>query len=388
MRKTITSKIRAAFIAPCLGTGGADMLMARLVSHSSNIEWTGLALRDPVNREMAANGELMWPTGVPIYQHNKDYQYPFINHTPDSFGNSIIAACQDADIIVTWCVKDLPAHMTTINLPVVEYAQNADKYAKEVVDSNQQITTYRAACSKAAANVFDTTKDVTVIYNGIDFNRCTPRKGRDLQRRVWGIDEDKKVVLYMGRLVKEKHPEDLIRAIAALPEDYMGIFVGNGLERDLLYSQAQSMCPGRIAFVKPEYNVGDFLAAADVFMLTSDFEGHPLALMEAMIAGVPCVYTDFAVMQELHEIFGPLGQMIPRGCPTEQLATAIQQSQDAEAYVYKNNARLAVWDNFNISRITYQWEEYLAHCLFDFYRKRRLSPIYPVKPREPLEYPQ
>jgi glycosyltransferase involved in cell wall biosynthesis len=387
-RRMITSKIRAAFIAPCLGTGGADMLMARLVSNSENIEWVGAAIRDPLTKDMAISAEKMWPSHIPIYNHDKERQYSFINHVEGGFGNSIIEACREADIVVTWCVDHLPGYMSTIALPLVEYAQNCDKYAKQVVQSNEAVVTHRAACSQTAAKVFGDVENVAVIYNGIDFTRCTPRKGRELQRKVWGIDDNKKIVLYMGRLVKEKHPEDLIRCISALPEDYVGVFVGNGITRDQYYDLAQSFCPGRIAFVKPEYYVGDFLAAADCFLLPSDFEGHPLALMEAMIAGVPCVYTDFEVMRELHSIFGPLGQMVPRGCKTETIVEAVLAHDSTEATAYRNNARLAVWDHFNIAKIAWQWEDYLTNCLFDFYRKRRLSAIYPTTQREPLEYPQ
>lgn len=385
-RSMISSKIRAAFIAPCLGTGGADMLMARLVQHSQNVEWVGLALRDPLTREMAINASRMWPSNVPIYNHNKDWQYDFVNHTPISFADSIIHACKNADIVVTWCIKDLAANFDTIDLPVIEYAQNSDKYAREVVVSNKLITTHRAACSYAAAKVFDS--DVTVIYNGIDFNRCAPAVGRKAQRQAWAIPEDAKVVLYMGRLVQEKHPEDLIRVITELTDDYVGIYVGNGLMRDQLYEMAQSFCPGRIAFVKPEYHVGDFLAAADCFLLPSDFEGHPLALMEAMIAGVPCVYTNMDVMRELHDTYGPMGQMIPKGAKTLELAEAVANHQSDEAMAYRANARNVVWNNFNISTIVEQWEHYITDCLFDFYKKRKFSLIYPAQTRKPLEYPQ
>lgn len=387
MSRMIKSKIRAAFIAPCLGTGGADMLMARLVANQKQVEWTGVALRDPLTVEMASNAELMWPSHVPIYNHDKNRQYPFVDHTPISFADSILHACKDADIVVSWCVPELPSYMTTIQLPVIEYAQNCDNYARTVVESNQLVITHRAACSQEAAKVYDN-PDVTVIYNGIDLNRCAPAKGRVVQRQVWGIPDEAKIVLYMGRLVKEKHPEDLIRTIAALTDDHIGIFVGNGVMRDQLYDLASSMCPGRIAFVKPEYHVGDFLAAADCFLLPSDFEGHPLALMEAMIAGVPCIYTDFGVMNELHQMFGPMGQMVSRGCSTETLAEAVTKIQSQEALTYRANARFAVWENFNISRIATQWEEYITNCLFDYHRKQRRSLIYLVNGRKSMEYPQ
>lgn len=391
MLKPAVSKIKAAFISPCLGIGGADGLMTSLIKHAFNIQWTGAAVTSRMTKEMVGWASNCWDNNVPIHTIQSDLMYNGFNYHHNA-GDAIFAACREAQIIVSWGYLNLPHELRTLDIPVIEYAQNCDEFAKKIVDSNNP--DYRAACSQTAAKVFSTVngiteKDIAVIYNGIDPSRVTPRKGRELQRKVWGIPEDKKVVLFMGRLVEEKHPEDLVRAICELSDDYIGIFCGFGKQQPEIYNLIQRFCANRIAFVPMQYHVGDVLAAADCFLLPSDFEGHPLALMEAMLAGVPCVYTDFDVMHELHSMFGPMGQMVKRGCKSEELAIAILAACEYsdQTFTLVNNARAVVWEHFTISRIAHLWEEYIEACIFDWWRKRRLTTIHPVSEPKPLTQP-
>lgn len=380
------SKIKAAFISPCIGIGGADGLMTSLIRHAFNIEWTGVAISSRMTKEMVGWASNSWDPRVPIHTVKKDLMYDGINYH-EQMADAVYAACKDAQIIVTWGYPNLPNEVRTLDIPIIEYVQNCDEYAQEVIEKNKP--DYKAACSITASKIFGDTKDVHIIYNGIDPSRVTPRKGRELQRKVWGIPEDKKVILFMGRLVEEKHPEDLIRAICELDDTYIGIFCGFGKQQPEIYNLIQRFCPNRIAFVPMQYHIGDALAAADCFLLPSDFEGHPLALMEAMLAGVPCVYTDFDVMPELHQMFGELGYMVKRGCKSEELALAIISACEPsdETFTHVNNARAVVWENFTISTIAHRWEEYIEACLFDWWRKKRLTTIHPVSEPKPLTKP-
>lgn len=387
MLKPAISKIRAAFISPCIGIGGADGLMTSLIRHAYNIEWTGAAIMSRMTKEMVGYASNSWDVRVPIHTLKSDLMYEGFNYY-EHRSDAIYAACKDAQIIITWGFQNLPNEVRTLDVPIIEYVQNCDEFAKDIIKTNEDCVSYKAACSHTAAKVFGS-EDVQVIYNGIDPSRVTPRKGRELQRKVWGIEEDKKVILFMGRLVEEKHPEDLIRTICELDDSYIGIFCGYGKQQPEIYNLIQRFCPKRIAFVPMQYHVGDVLAAADCFMLPSDFEGHPLALMEAMLAGLPCVYTDFDAVKELHEIFGPMGYMVERGCKSEELALAVISACTPcdETFTFVNNARAIVWENFTISTIAHFWEEYLEACLNDWWRKRRLTAIHPVSEPKPLNRP-
>jgi glycosyltransferase involved in cell wall biosynthesis len=379
------SRIKASFICPCVGVGGADALMLSLVKHAYNIDWRGIAVSMGITKTMMRWLDNYHDFSVPVHNIASSWQYPGLHHHSD-FANAVYAACKDSDIIISWCQHGLGDLTKTLDIPVIEYVQNEDGYAKQVADENESTTSFKAACSQSVAKIFKD-KDVEVIYNGIDPSRVTPRKGREIQRKCWDLNENHKVVVFAGRLVKEKRPEDLIRVIQALPSNYIGIYVGQGDMQPELYNLASSFCPNRIAFVKPKFHLGDIFAMADVFMLPSDFEGHPLALMEAMLAGVPTVYSDFTVMHELHEIFGDIGIMTPKGLNTEDLVDAIKlaTSDDEEQRMRVARARQMVWENFTISTIANHWEDYLERCLSQWRRKERLFEIHPVSPRKPYK---
>lgn len=386
MLKPAVSKINAAFIAPCIGIGGADGLMTSLIRHAYNINWVGAAITSRLTKEMAEWASLSWDPRVPIHSVEHDLQYDGIVYH-ETNAEAIYEACKDAQIIITWCYKNLPHEVRTLNIPIIEYAQNTDLFASDVVTSNDSCVNYRAACSVAASKVFGP-EGAHVIYNGIDPSRCTPRTGRELQRKVWGIPDDKKVILFMGRFVQEKHPEDLIRALTELDDEYIGLYCGAGTIQQEIYDLAQRMVPGRVCFIDGQYHVGDVLAASDCFLLSSDFEGHPLALMEAMLAGIPCVYSDLEVMEELHGFLGPMGTMVKRGCSSEELAGGILAALSDQQMLVTNHARMCVWENFTISRIAHQWEEYIEHCVQDWWRKRRLTTIHPVPRAKPMTKPR
>jgi glycosyltransferase involved in cell wall biosynthesis len=301
--------------------------------------------------------------------------------------HAIEAAVKGADVVLSWCVFNLNGWAYNYDGPIIDYVQNSDKFATDVAESNKKDKRiYRAACSESVRDiVFKDPKDVAVIYNAIDPGRVTPKKGRDAQRRVWGIGPEKKIILYMGRMVKEKHPTLILAALAKLPEDYIVIMVGEGYEEELIYRIAQEQFPGRVFIINPQYHIGDILAAADVMCLPADFEGHPLSLCEAWLAGLPTVYTDIPVNQEMHRIHGELGVMVPVLPGNEVLARAILEAtaHTPESFARINLARHVAWNNFTLPTAAGIWEEYFDYVVMDHRRKRRLVPIHPVKPMEP-----
>jgi glycosyltransferase involved in cell wall biosynthesis len=382
MIKHVCSKLKAAFIGPCIGVGGGDALMASLVRHSQNIEWVGAAALCELTPSMASWASLGWDTDrcpLHVCGVNNNRVKGVYNHP--SYNEAVYRACKDAQIIISWCTTGLDGYTNLMQIPVIEYAQNSDEYAKKVVAGNKNYTHYKAACSEAAATVFGETDDVTIIYNGIDPARVAPRKGRTYQRKVWAVPDACKIVLFMGRFVDEKNPLSLVKAISELPDEYIAVFVGHGYNGSELYKTAKEMIPNRCAFVDPVYHVGDILAAADCYVLPSDFEGHPLALMEAMLAGTPTVYTDLPVMKELHAKHGEMGVMIPNGSP---LAPAIKEAIEGDP-IRRIVGRTTVWEEYTIGRIASRWEEYIHACLNDWWARRYMTEIKPVLPRKPLK---
>jgi glycosyltransferase involved in cell wall biosynthesis len=157
------------------------------------------------------------------------------------------------------------------------------------------------------------------IGNGIRLERFAGGDRRAARMRL-GIDEDAFVVGSVTRLVPEKAVADLVDAVLELPSAVL-VVVGEGpLQRDLVARARPA--GGRIRFVGSRDDVPDILPAFDVFALSSLWEGEPIALLEAMAAGLPCVATRTSGARELLE-GGQLGILTKVGQPSE-MASVIE----------------------------------------------------------------
>lgn len=138
---------------------------------------------------------------------------------------------------------------------------------------------------------------VTTIYNPIDSERitefvngCVPVR---LEREFDALLRP--VVITTGRLVRAKAHRDLLEAFATLPEGDRGnlVILGEGPLRQALERQADRLgIRNRVWMPGFVDNPWWFIARSDVFALSSHWEGHPRAILEALACGVPIASTD------------------------------------------------------------------------------------------------
>jgi len=136
---------------------------------------------------------------------------------------------------------------------------------------------------------------VRTILNGVDCDQFRDLPGGGETRTALGIDADAPVVINVAIFRRQKRLDLWLEAArkihAALPEVQF-ILVGDGPMRAEVESWVQSKgLRDRVHLVGLQEDVKPYLAAADLFLLTSDFEGLPLAVIEAMAAGLPVVAT-------------------------------------------------------------------------------------------------
>jgi glycosyltransferase involved in cell wall biosynthesis len=111
-------------------------------------------------------------------------------------------------------------------------------------------------------------------------------------RTSLGIAPGAPCVGTVARLAGQKRLDRLLDAVALLPADVHCIVAGDGPLGGVLQRQATRLgIAGRVHLLGFRPDVGDVLAALDVFVLTSDQEGMSSAMLEAMAAGVPVVST-------------------------------------------------------------------------------------------------
>ena len=143
-----------------------------------------------------------------------------------------------------------------------------------------------------------------VIPNGIDIehiNRTTPCDTASLGIRAGG-----KLLTFIGRLNRQKDPGWLMRiAQAALPQlpDHELVIAGQGpLRRELEQSIAASPLAARIHLVGWRSDASSILAASELLLLTSQHEGMPNVVLEAMALGKPVMASR---VEGVVELLGP-----------------------------------------------------------------------------------
>lgn len=116
-----------------------------------------------------------------------------------------------------------------------------------------------------------------------------PRR-RAAARAAFGLPEDRAVVGCVGRLAEQKDHALLLEAFARLPGEPMLALAGEGPLRSALEGQARALGLGeRMVFLGRREDVPRLLEALDVFVMSSLYEGLPIALIEAMAAGLAVV---------------------------------------------------------------------------------------------------
>jgi glycosyltransferase involved in cell wall biosynthesis len=132
---------------------------------------------------------------------------------------------------------------------------------------------------------------IALIGNGIELTAPSNTDTGTLKKETSG-ESDGPVVLFVGRLVKEKGVDRLLTVWASLPghERMVLLIVGDGPLREDLESQAKKLrlLPS-VRFLGHQVEVSRFYSVADLFVLPSRTEGMSNSLLEAMAAGLPVV---------------------------------------------------------------------------------------------------
>jgi|GEM_PF-163373 FkbM family methyltransferase len=123
----------------------------------------------------------------------------------------------------------------------------------------------------------------------------TLKASRDQLRSSFGIKNNEVVMLYVGRLSKEKSPITMLEAYEKLHRSNMHLFlVGDGPMRKKVEEKINSLKLTNVHLVgfKPREVLLSFYAIADIFIMPSKKDALPLAINEAMCFGLPVIVSD------------------------------------------------------------------------------------------------
>jgi glycosyltransferase involved in cell wall biosynthesis len=134
------------------------------------------------------------------------------------------------------------------------------------------------------------------VLNGVGE---APSGNREAIRCEWGCNRGDVVLGCLARIESQKNPLFLVDLLAELPEHVRLVWVGDGRLRGELLDRAQRLgVRERVCVDGWRSDARARLIGFDLFALPSHYEGFPLALLEAMAAGLPCIASDVDGIRE------------------------------------------------------------------------------------------
>jgi glycosyltransferase involved in cell wall biosynthesis len=136
-------------------------------------------------------------------------------------------------------------------------------------------------------------RKLRVIPGGVDLSPCTIP--REEARRMLGLPLDELVAVIVARLSPEKNHSMLLRAFVRVQNKLKMrlLIVGDGPARGSIEAEIASLGLQETAtLLGVRTDIPQILAASDVFLLSSNREALPLAVLEGMAAGLPVVATN------------------------------------------------------------------------------------------------
>jgi len=274
-----------------------------------------------------------------------------------------------ADVMIAWGTHNLSELAEGYKKPLVYVAHGAGAFDRWTARGSISAATHFVSVSKASLDAYRGIVDpsmVTILHNGIDSTRCTITRSRCEVRKELGLTSSEFAVGYLGRLAPEKRPSVIAEAVKLLPKKFRGVWIGDGWDKKT-QTAAITKAIGERAILHPRVeDIGNYLQAFDCFVLASPAEGFSMAMLEAMLTGVPLCCTPVGAIPELIEQHGALCEKVPVGCTPRQLAEAIRKVSEMPPQKLKARvtlARKAVKENYLACHMADRWVKYLERII-------------------------
>ncbi len=369
--------MKIVFIITGLQTGGAEMMLLKLLERLDSASFTPLVISLTTEGDL---GPRIRELGIPVHA---------MAMSPGSFFPtalwrlSRLLRTTAADVVQTWMyhadlIGGLAARLARV--PTVVWGiRNTNLDLDKTKPMTRRVVRLCAllsgslpsgilSCSEAAralhiARGYAADK-IAVIPNGFDIKRFRPdAAARSSVRSELGLAPNTPLVGIVGRQDPLKNHAGFLTAAGLLSRsrpDVHFVLVGRGLDReniDLLGAAHEAGVSDRTHWLGQRSDIPRLMAAFDVLASSSFGEAFPNVLGEAMACGVPCVVTDVG---DSAVIVGETGVVVRSG-DMEGLAAALEDllAEVPEARAGRAaSARQRVQQRFEIEQIARLYEAY------------------------------
>lgn len=144
---------------------------------------------------------------------------------------------------------------------------------------------------------------IEVIYNGIDLDKFSNLPDKITAKKMLGMENFYPLIGYAAKMRPERNHKHLLQTLAELKNLQAALLLaGDGPEKENLQQLAGELkISERVFFLGNRDDVPRILAALDIFVSPSAYEGMSVAILEAMAAGLPIIASNIEPNKELIE---------------------------------------------------------------------------------------
>ncbi len=316
-------KIRVVHIVPMLSPGGAERVAVHIVRGLNRqrfepavISFTGRLGCDLDSLLEDAGVEVLYLGKQPGFDHRMYYRLPpVLKECRPDIVHTHLHVLRYALPFLLLCTKSSLLH-TVHNLAEREIEPRLRWLQRYALNHGVVPVAVAEEVAISLRRLYGIHR-CQVIPNGIPTDRyARPKIPCKEWRAREGFGENDALFVCVARFAPQKNHALLLRAFAQGPASEANahlVLVGEGILREQLEMQTKNLgLASQIHFLGLRSDIPDVLNAMDVFVLSSDYEGNPLSVMEAMAAGLPIVSTAAGGVPDLCAS-GKEGFIVPPG---------------------------------------------------------------------------
>lgn len=370
----MSERIRVLHIIPNLGIGGAERLVVNL-----------LEALDKEKFEVAACS--LYPKSGTVFEHELEQHRIPIYYCGKHRGLDLRMIPRLYRLFGTFKPDVVHTHLSVLRYVLIPMLlcripgrfHTVHNIAQKEVDTPGKIV-HRLAFSfgkvipvSISQEVARTVQDLynvqtPIVYNGIPNERFQiTGEVRSVWRKREGIDDSEVTFLHIGRFSPQKNHLLLIQAFEQAISKHPNLkllLVGDGeLRPDIEKIVKEKSLGHNICFLGLRQDIPELLTACDSFILSSDWEGVPMTILEAMAVGRPVIATSVGGVPELVED-EVSGLLVPPGNARALSQAMVQLADDLSLRekMGKQSQKRAL-ERFDINLVARQYEELYLKAL-------------------------
>lgn len=347
------------FVIHALGYGGAGKMIVYLANHMSKKGYKSIIY---VQEQIGKHYDL--EENVEVIQETQFFTNYYTRHFQQIFQLRKRVKEINPDLVISFQTnQNALAVLATRgrNIPVI-VSERGDPYQYNNIIA--KLKTF--VINRAEGGVFQTHKAQEYYGKGLQerseviYNPSTVKK---IDRPIWSDRDDE--IAFVARFdIKQKRQDLMIKAFEKIHKSHPEmklVFYGDGQEKEIIQQLVEEIgIQESVIFKGLVKNIPESIKKSKLFVLSSDFEGMPNALIEAMSLGLPCVSTDCSPGGAAELInTGVNGIIVPRGNIGYIAQACIYMLDHPEIADRCGINAQDVVEKLSPNKIYNQWEEYI-----------------------------